>query len=177
LRHRPLLLHRARYYDPKIGSFPNEDPVGFRAGNNFFTYVANDPVNFVDPTGLSASGPGRGLGDLCRFFAGRSNSTHVEDSVTRDLASGPTMAHIRSQYQAAGCKSDTYCGNFNFSEFGRTTTVVGHTVGGFCARVTNLGNGRALVQAQNTWGRESGTGSQVPLVQTIAGTAAFNGKP
>jgi RHS repeat-associated protein len=53
-----LLYYRARYYDPKIGRFISEDPIGLSAGINFYSYVYNDPVNLVDPFGLlGARGP------------------------------------------------------------------------------------------------------------------------
>jgi RHS repeat-associated protein len=48
-----LYYYRARYYDPTIGRFLSEDPIGFWSGDyNFYRYVQNDPVNFVDPYGL-----------------------------------------------------------------------------------------------------------------------------
>ncbi|MBR5552700.1 MAG: RHS repeat-associated core domain-containing protein, partial [Clostridia bacterium] len=43
---------RARYYSPAIGRFINEDPI--RDGLNWYVYCNNNPVNFVDPTGLDA---------------------------------------------------------------------------------------------------------------------------
>ena len=46
-----LYYYRARYYDPEIGRFISEDPLGFGAGVNFYAYVGNNPVNFNDPTG------------------------------------------------------------------------------------------------------------------------------
>jgi RHS repeat-associated protein len=47
-----LYNHRARYYDPSIGRFMGEDPIGFSAGTNFYSYVFNNPVNLFDPFGL-----------------------------------------------------------------------------------------------------------------------------
>ncbi len=48
-----LNFHRARYYDPRLGQFISEDPLGFAAGDtNLRRYVKNDPTNKVDPTGL-----------------------------------------------------------------------------------------------------------------------------
>ncbi len=47
-----LRYYRARYYDPVVGRFLNEDPLQFNAGNNFFEYSYNNPVNFRDPSGL-----------------------------------------------------------------------------------------------------------------------------
>jgi RHS repeat-associated protein len=39
-----LYYYRARYYDPKIGRFVSQDPIGFLGGNNFYAYVENNPV-------------------------------------------------------------------------------------------------------------------------------------
>ncbi len=47
-----LYYYRARYYDPEIGRFISEDPLEFKAGVNFYSYVNNNPVNFNDPSGL-----------------------------------------------------------------------------------------------------------------------------
>ncbi|MCL2678877.1 MAG: RHS repeat-associated core domain-containing protein [Dehalococcoidia bacterium] len=40
---------RARYYDPSIGRFTQEDPIN--AGLNWYTYCNNNPVLFIDRTG------------------------------------------------------------------------------------------------------------------------------
>jgi RHS repeat-associated protein len=47
-----LYYYRARYYDPALGRFLSEDPIGFAAGLHFYAYVGNNPVNFRDPLGL-----------------------------------------------------------------------------------------------------------------------------
>lgn len=47
-----LYYLRARYYNPEIGRFIQEDP--FRGdGLNLYAYVANNPVKYVDPSGYS----------------------------------------------------------------------------------------------------------------------------
>ncbi|MDY6868571.1 MAG: RHS repeat-associated core domain-containing protein, partial [Chloroflexota bacterium] len=46
-----LYYYRARYYDPEVGRFLSEDPLGFEAGINFYVYCKNNPVNFNDPSG------------------------------------------------------------------------------------------------------------------------------
>ena len=49
-----LYYMRARYYDPRVGRFISEDPIGFAGGDvNLYGYVGNDPVNRADPWGLS----------------------------------------------------------------------------------------------------------------------------
>ncbi len=51
-----LYYYRARYYDPNTARFLSEDPIEFLSGDfNFYRYVGNDPVNFIDPLGLAAS--------------------------------------------------------------------------------------------------------------------------
>ena len=51
-----LLYYRARYYDPNVGRFISEDPIGFGAGVNFYDYVLNNPVRSKDPFGLAPGG-------------------------------------------------------------------------------------------------------------------------
>jgi RHS repeat-associated protein len=54
-----LYYYRARYYDPKIGRFLSEDPLPLQDRPieelHPYVYVMNNPVNHVDPLGLSAS--------------------------------------------------------------------------------------------------------------------------
>jgi len=47
-----LYYYRARYYDPELGRFLSEDPIGLAGGINLYAYVGNDPVNARDPYGL-----------------------------------------------------------------------------------------------------------------------------
>ncbi len=57
-----MAYYRARYYDPSIGRFISEDPIGFNGGINFYRYVYDNPVNFTDPHGLATYVTNRQLG-------------------------------------------------------------------------------------------------------------------
>lgn len=51
-----LYYYRARYYSPELQRFVTEDPIRFKGGDvNFYAYVKNNPVNWVDPSGLRGS--------------------------------------------------------------------------------------------------------------------------
>ncbi|WP_338846789.1 DUF6861 domain-containing protein [Massilia sp. W12] len=47
-----LHYNRFRYYDPDIGRFISQDPIGLAGGNNIYQYAAN-PISWIDPLGLS----------------------------------------------------------------------------------------------------------------------------
>jgi RHS repeat-associated protein len=49
-----LYYVRARYYSPTLGRFLQADPIGIAGGRNLYAYVGNDPINLIDPLGLSA---------------------------------------------------------------------------------------------------------------------------
>jgi RHS repeat-associated protein len=64
-----LYLLGARYYDPALGRFLSEDPIGFEAGDaNLLRYVENGPTNFMDPSGLE---PPRAVRPLQQYLAAR----------------------------------------------------------------------------------------------------------
>jgi RHS repeat-associated protein len=47
-----LYYNRFRYYDPEIGRYITQDPIGFAGGLNLYAYAQN-PTTWVDPLGLS----------------------------------------------------------------------------------------------------------------------------
>lgn len=47
------MYYRARMYDPQLGRFTSEDPIGFSGGDiNLYGYVKNKPMSSRDPFGL-----------------------------------------------------------------------------------------------------------------------------
>lgn len=93
-----LYYDRARYYNPAVGRFISEDPIGLFGGINEYVYVDDDPMEFKDPLGTdkcngggngagSGSGPGSGAGsDGLDQFAPLFNADHeLESIVANDI--------------------------------------------------------------------------------------------
>ncbi len=47
-----LYYYRDRYYYPEIGRFLKEDAIGSKVNVNLYRYAYNNPINFIDPTGV-----------------------------------------------------------------------------------------------------------------------------
>jgi RHS repeat-associated protein len=72
-----LKYYRARYYHPGLQRFISEDPIRLLSGDpNFYAYVGNDPLDFIDPLGL----------DKDCAFADVSSSTPLQ--IATDAAAG-----------------------------------------------------------------------------------------
>ncbi len=84
---------RARYYDPQVGRFISEDPIGFAGGDvNLYVYCLNNPVMFVDPLGLCGTSPsGSGAGFVKHLF---------EDKLSSWLHDNRSDADRESAHQA-----------------------------------------------------------------------------
>lgn len=65
-----LEYHSARYYLPWLGRWCSSDPIGLQAGLNFYTYVKNNPITSLDPSGTD--------GETCGVWDENTLTCHAE---------------------------------------------------------------------------------------------------
>jgi RHS repeat-associated protein len=58
-----LLLSPTRAYDPNLGRWLSEDPIGFAGGSNKYAYVSSNPLNSVDIFGEDGEAATAGAAD------------------------------------------------------------------------------------------------------------------
>ncbi|WP_343714742.1 RHS repeat-associated core domain-containing protein [Inquilinus sp.] len=101
-----LHYNRFRYYAPSEGRFLQQDPVGLRGGANISAYAPN-PINWVDPLGLTAecglTGGTEGVAaDEVRF----SQNSVAYNKVDRATGAKYTYDDLKASMETNGWKGD-----------------------------------------------------------------------
>lgn len=139
-----MVTPSARWYEPAAGRFLDEYPIGFADGPNPYRYAGNDPINFYDPSGLSAQGNPlnnlySGLGSLGPTYSSKQlfGSTPSLSGPSRSSSafrSNDYLGPVNSQAdydRMYGPKSTASLGNTNLlnsNVLGTPTTRPGDTV-------------------------------------------------
>jgi RHS repeat-associated protein len=99
---------RAREYYPEYGRFMQEDPIGNQGGSlNWYLYVANNPINFIDPEGFSK----------CTREEMNSEITKIKNIAIKwaksiPYAERPFCGNLARDFERLINKSDFKCCNF-----------------------------------------------------------------
>ena len=130
-----LYYYRARFYSPVLGRFLQPDPIGYVDGLNLYTYVGNNPLNWIDPFGLQKAGldPGAIAAALAAIAA---RAAAVE-------AAAATLAQALSGLAIAG------------------TAIGGYTAGAYIGQSTGLSDSIAEgLAAGYVWAAEHTSGAR-----------------
>lgn len=73
-----LIYLRNRYYDPSVGRFISEDPI--RDGLNWYVYCGNNPLRYVDPSGLKPEDLFATPDEVARDFGLYINEISINDN-------------------------------------------------------------------------------------------------
>lgn len=131
-----LLYYRARFYDPEVGRFLSEDPIGLAGGINLFAYVANNPVGYSDPSGLCPQNPNP--------YRDKNNDCDIEvrfsGQLSKQTPGFPTKTNKRTLGQNIGQDAN---GN---TKYGLRFEVIGSVNEG---RIGHIGQGNTSIDLRN----------------------------
>ncbi|MBL8299990.1 MAG: RHS domain-containing protein [Rhodanobacteraceae bacterium] len=95
-----------RYYDPDIGRFVSQDPIGLFGGINTYQYAPN-PAGWTDPLGLSTSSDAEILAkNLTDCGSARPSSRHKAHHIVMSNSNDPKMKALREKMGKNGLDID-----------------------------------------------------------------------
>jgi RHS repeat-associated protein len=82
-----LHYNRFRYYDPEVGRFIHQDPIGLLGGVNLYQYAPN-PISWIDPDGLRRDRLPRSKGKWSDPSKPGESDWHSDKKPVKDVTGG-----------------------------------------------------------------------------------------
>jgi len=163
---------------------------------NLYAYVADDPIDLIDPSGLTWESNWNYLWDWALGRGPRTRNYGPNDPETQELMNSPGINKLRDAFNQGGCKSQTHLSYGTYEAYWDTTvnplsadwSNTAAEAGGFGgASIINNGNGAATYTIPNTSGthsfflhlvpdRKSPTGPMSNIYQTFQWTEPLSGR-
>ncbi|MBI5653891.1 MAG: DUF2380 domain-containing protein [Chloroflexi bacterium] len=185
-----LMFYNARYYDPGIGRFTPPDTIVPEPGNpqtlNRYSYVNNNPLRYVDPTGHDF------WESLANFWGGFSkqfvydNVAALAPQVKESLAAKPNEPiettvgrHVGNAASIAQSVGEVVKGISTIvgGGLGGAATCLGTAGGGCAAGVVVMGAGAAVVAHGVATGVTAALEEGAMLGEAAKNMSAAKGKP
>jgi RHS repeat-associated protein len=154
---------RFRYLHPKLGRWPNRDPIGEEGGLNLYGYVGNNPVNEIDPLGLTWSSNWNFFWDWALGRGPRDRFYGPNTTETQEMQNSPGAQRLRDNFNKNGCKSFSGgpLGSYGTGEAALDTLPHPSTTG---AQVGGFGGASAV---------DNGNETVTYTIPNVAGTRSF----
>lgn len=114
--------YRARYYNPALGRFVSEDPIGFDGGNDFYAYTGNNPANFIDPLGLQTTVT---VPPVTSPYPGDPSPAAVEEALDSVEAASATAGSAAAAAALGLAIADAALAYHDYNEFRKLCTASG----------------------------------------------------
>jgi len=158
---RRMRANGAREYLPFIGRYLQPDPIGLKGGLNPYVYAGDNPLNFIDPSGLLEVTIGGSVG-------GTDFSTTVYDSAIGLLPSSDTTIGVSTTLIGGGI-GIVFNTGLQATEV-TATNLIGSNVG-FLSKYTSFGTNSALSEISVNIGL--GIGLPLTFTKTVGAISAL----
>ena len=154
-----LYYYRARMYMPAWGRFLQPDPIGYNGSANLHAYVGNDPLNLIDPFGLTWAEVFRMFGQWVTGTAPAHQVFGSDTNQTKDMMNAPGVNRAREFFYQQNISNSgdqlqpvnkfaVHFGLSGYVEAGTNSTQ--QFVGSYTVNITPNSNGTLTFQINNT---------------------------